>query len=115
MAINRNYIAAKQTAKYDQDNLLLVGRVTNTLPGTVRSVTKTTGESWFDDQLPRFEGEIAVFREGSSEYATQTYVAIETSPGNFEWKRIFRATGLVDPRTGLPPDPLSGFYNVLAS
>lgn len=115
MAIGKNYIAAKHTVKYDEANLLLVGRVTPVQPGTLRSVTRTTGESWFDDQLARYEGEIAVWREGGSEYATQTYVAIETSPGVLEWKRIWRSTGLVDPRTGLPHDPLSGFYNVLAS
>ena len=115
MAIGKNYIAAKQTVKYDEANLLLAGRVTPVQPGLVRSVTKTTGESWFDDQIARHEGEIAVFRQGADEFATQTYIAIETSPGTLEWKRIFRATGLIDPRTGLPPDPLSRFYNVLAS
>lgn len=112
MPISKPIIAAGPTVKRDRlkDTKLLIS---SALPGTTRIYIDSSGQLSVDDQLPKREGQLFAYRNGSDP-GVSLYVAVDMN-GTLEWKRVIPGLNIVNSNTGQSWDPLARFYNPLAS
>lgn len=92
----------------------VIGVLTDTIPPAA-AILSVNGKLEIITQEPDFEGQMA-FMESEDGLSVAPYivVAIYDLPpltgSSLEWRRIFSAGIITDPRTGEPKDPLYDLY-----
>ena len=89
----------------------VIGDITNAIP-PASYIKVVDGLRTIVSQTPLREGQfVFVQAEGALSVSMYIVVLVGTTP---EWKRVYGAGVITDPRTGLPKDPNLGFYSTLA-
>lgn len=112
MAIQRPILDAPAVTRGQVKTV--IGLLTNAAPPET-AIVAIDGTLQAVEQLPMREGQMA-FTESEDGLSVIPYivVAIPNAPplndSTLEWRRVFSAGEITDPRTGQPKDPLYNFY-----
>ncbi len=106
MAINKPIIDSGPTQSRAEAKTV-VGRIDPVAPPQPY-VAKVNGEVTRFTNAAEREGQF-VFVQPNGALSVSMYIVIQ-GPAELEWKRVYSAGFIVDPRTGKAKDPLFGLY-----